>query len=514
MHRVHIVHSFHFIKDKMLLVHLPVEIFRFIQSYINKIDHFYFLNSSKEYFHQLKRESLYFSLNIHYSNEYMNNPIFRDLLLSKIENGWKQISLSRNTTIDNFPPDLPVHRIIFGGFWNQQELITDFHHIEIVKGVTYTGASIPLIPQIKELTLMRCGALVDVSNLSHLSKLELIVATELPDITPLKNIPHLTLSNCRKIEDYSMFNGSKQRFLRISDSSLLTNVKSFTGIRQLILHSCYQLEDISPLKGIYSLTISSCSRVKDISGLGNHHRLAIENCSYALRGYDSLYHIPHIRLNACNISDMKVLQYATSVSLLQCSEITDVTPLKDLKFLVIDFCYRIMDITSLSNIPDLTLVYQEEIPPLNHLKNQKLFLEYYNKAFIYPIPVKDNLHYYQYLKNMKELIISYCDDIIQLLQEGYIEYFQHLSLLTIGNSQVLKHVNGLGDLPNLRILSCPNLSDINGLGGKNHYVELDSCEKIEDVSSLSRVPMVYIRYCKNIKDYDCLAKVERLKILK
>eukprot|EP01040_Poterioochromonas_malhamensis_P002771 gene2771-2949_t len=173
-----------------------------------------------------------------------------------------------------------------------------------------------------------------------------------------------------------------------------------------------------------------------------------------------------------------------------------------------------MDITSLSNIPDLTLVYQEEIPPLNHLKNQKLFLEYYNKAFINPIPVKDNLHYYQYLKNMKELILSYCDDIIQLLQEGYIDYFQHLSLLTIGNSQILKNVNGLGDLPNLRILSCPNLTDISGLGGKNHYVELDSCDKIEDVSSLSRVPMVYLRFCKNIKDYDCLAKVERLKIWK
>ncbi len=494
----------------MSLVHLPAEVFRLIEPFLTKSDYHYFLNTSKEHFCCLKKERIYFALSSSSSREYILNAAFRELLLSKVENGWKQISVNIDDGHIDLPRDLPVHRVKLETLSRYWKDLSNFSHIESVgRGATCTGSYIPPIPAVKELKLGGCLSLTDVSNLSHLSKLEMGGTPSLTDISPLQNIPHLSFDGGDKIEDFSVFNASRQKFLKIYCSSLLRDVKSFSGMRYLILQSCPELEDVSPLKGVYDLSLLSCAKVMDISGLGNHHRLVIKDCSYGLIGYDSLVNIPHICLRACSISDVSVLRHATTLSLLQCRAVTDVTSLRGLKSLtIVDSCREVLSIDSLCDIPNLSLSYRKEVHNLRQLANKRLSLQFIRKdAFPHPIEAD----YFSFLKNIQELSLYQCDNIIELIDAGRVEYFQHLHSLSIQGSMMLKHVNGLGRIPSLRIWHCHNLRDISALG-RNRYVTLDHCYEIEDVSSLATVPVVDIHSCPKVKDYNCLSKVQRLSV--
>ncbi len=139
----------------------------------------------------------------------------------------------------------------------------------------------------------------------------------------------------------------------------------------------------------------------------------------------------------------------------------------------------------------------------NALRNQKLYL---SLPKLYEEP-----NNYDFLKNIQELSIARCDNVIQLINDGFIEYFEHLQSLTISNSMVLKHVNGLGRIPTLRLKHCYALRDISSLG-KNRIVELNNCHALQDIRALATVPIVEIRNCPVVSDFSCLAKVERLNL--
>ncbi len=488
--------------------HLPPEIYRLIQLYLTHADNHYFLNTSKTLFSKLKKESIYFVLTISSSEEYIKNPIFQEILLNKVENGWKQISIRlKNSRLQPKPSRLlPVHKVIFETTYWENFDFNSFSHIECLESeIGYNETSIPPIPRVKELLLGRCPSLDDVKSLGHLSKLHLELGSlsTLTDFAPLKNIPHLTLLGNLQ-GDFSVFHQSKQKFLRIVRSTLLKDVTNFAGIRQLTLDSCSQLEDLSPLRGIYHLSLLSCTKVKDISGLGQHFHLAIENCSYKLTGYEALLNIPNVSLTRCDISDASVLKYATNVSLTKCGKIIDITPLSGVKSLKLNCCSEVNNLESLSQIPDLSLTYEKELPTLtNALRNQKLYL---SLPKLYEEP-----NNYDFLKNIQELSIARCDNVIQLINDGFIEYFEHLQSLTISNSMVLKHVNGLGRIPTLRLKHCYVLRDISALG-KNRIVELNNCHALQDIRALATVPIVEIRNCPVVSDFSCLAKVERLNL--
>lgn len=143
------------------------------------------------------------------------------------------------------------------------------------------------------------------------------------------------------------------------------------------------------------------------------------------------------------------------------------------------------------------------MPDLRQLTNQRLSLQFILKGAS-PQSIKED--YNSFLKNIQELYLCQYDNIIQLIDEGRVDYFQHLQLLSIRASMTLKHVNDLGSIPSLYIWYCYNLHDISALG-RNRYVGLEHCLAIQDISALATVPIVDIHYCRNVKDYTCLSKV-------
>lgn len=286
----------------------------------------------------------------------------------------------------------------------------------------------------------------------------------------------------------------------------LLSVEHFRMIHHLELLECDNLVDVSPLYGIHSLTLDHCEQVKDISGLGGHHRLSLLSCSADLIGYESLLHIPHVSLAATNIFDVSVLRFALSVSLESCNKVADISPLANVKVVELAWCSLIGDVRSLMNV-DILRILTLNGQLINHeqLINRKLILG--GSRF------EGNFSALQ--PTVKELTLQCSNLFTSLLtreEHNLSTYFKDLQSLTL-NSLGIENVNGLGDIPHLHLKDCYRLVDITALG-RNRSVTIIECHLLKDVRSLVTVPIVLIKLCNNIIDYDScgLENVPRLKI--
>ncbi len=359
----------------LLIYHLPDEILQLIQTFSTNDDYHYFLNTSKQHLSRWKKQSIYFKLNSSRSLQYINDLIFRELLLGKLLNGWKQISvIFRHEDDDKFPSDsyslaimplipedLPIHQIRSPENrkirWNMKN---NLNYAESMECIEFTGVVIPPIPKVKELYLHYCERLTDVSNLSHLEQLQ-IIASELTDLSPLSNIPKIKLSFLPKACDFSMFN---QSYLCISFCLEISLIESFRMIRKLEIINCPNIPDVSCLYGIYDLTLWALPKVKDISGLGGHHRIRLGIKNDDVRGYECLYNIPHVSLSA-NLTDITMLRNAKTIQLIGFNDLEDVSPLANAIEVCFNSCFkygiRSIDICSLRNVPRLKIFRSNNI---------------------------------------------------------------------------------------------------------------------------------------------------------
>ncbi len=484
------------------LVHLPESIVRSLSTFVSNDDYHYFMNTSKELFGGLKRQSIYFSLNAVKSWHYVLDRGFRELLLRKVESGWKQIGLKFQHDIPAISQKIPLHKIVSETGAITVDRIVGLN-VEIVRGVQ-SVSEIPMIPHIRELKIFRSQMLEDVSNLSHLSSLTIIDGLSVRDIKTLENIGELWLEGCPLVEDYAMLNCLRQKILYLKSCPNLTNVVNFSGIRTLELSHCDNLVDVSSLHGIYDLSLSHCGKVSDISGLGGHHRICLRFLhAHILTGSQILLHIPHVELINSPINDIDVLQFAKIVKLSNCPNIVDVSPLKNAKVVVIGGWYN--DLSPLQDIPELEIMAHvglEELD-LNKLRNNYLKL--------IDCQLKD-VNTSNVFSNFKHLRIFNNISIVNLIDERKIEGFLSLQSLELEFCEELTNVNGLGEIPTIKIISCKRLTNISGLG-RNHHVVLRSCTGLVDVKALASVPIVTIVGCDQIIDYQCSANVPRLKVI-
>lgn len=503
----------------MLLLQIPEAIVRLVLIYLPNVDNRYFLNATRK-LGDLKKKVVYYDLNQSSSLHYIDNTEgFRSLILTKVENGWKQISIQlRHVNI--FPPtfsiEIPVHKINLPiTFQYPLHLIT---HIECIKTMILP-IEIPSLEKIAELSASLKSGFFDYEKLSHLKKLHLLDAIELTDITALQDIPDLSISNPILLKDFTKL-GKQQKRLNIYNGTGLIDVSSFSKIHELILTECDGLIDVSPLKGIYYLNLSFCRQVNDISCLGKHHRLVILSCSENLIGYNSLVNIPYITLGSCDIEDITVLKYAKSIELNNCFLVKDVSPIKDVKHILIKYCENINNLQELKNVYNLT-IFSYQITPklLSEMKNHTLTIRRINNRRINNNNNNNNnneediITNYSFFHNFKHFTFEPDRTLAPFIHDtkNQLLLFQYLQSITIDRCDDLTSVNGIGNIPIVRIYNCKNLIDITAFG-KNHEIDLRSCISLEDVRSLMTVPIVTLLQCPKIKNYDCLVNVPRLRL--
>lgn len=490
-----------------MLINLPEVIFQLIRTFISNDDDHYLLNTSKKHFAELKRRTIFFPLNKSSSEQYLKDKDFQSLLLSKVEDGWKQIKIFHDPVYFRFLYDRTIPHL------------TDLTVDEIFT-VDRTKLR-PFPPHVKELTLSKGLKLRDVSNASHLLKFSINQADFLEDISPLQNVSELTFQSCPLISNFSMLNGQHQKKLTIIHCKRLINVSSFHSIRRIVIKDCFELQNISPLYGVYDLTIIKCPKIFNIADLGGHYRFHIADTPLTT-GYEALVGVSHVILHSVGVVPLQPLQYAKSVEIRNCGPLGDVSYLKKVKKVALFQCLGIENILELQDIPDLTVPSNLTVEEIKQLRNPKLYLTLPLNDRIILNDNKDNDQNKIFLPTTKDLIVSgpTCY-LYSYLQESF---FKHLQSLTIQNSNLkldnnysinfgITMIVGLEDIPTVRLIGLSCLWDISGLG-RNHEVELRDCPSIQDVSSLANVSIVKIINCKSIYHYNVLSKVPRLKIVK
>ncbi len=479
------------------LIQLPDIIFTLIQTFLSYDDYHYFLNTSKLHFSHLKRRTIVFRLTERRSLQYMEDKEFQGLLLSKVEDGWKQIRLTWQQFHFFRTYDVSVpHDSSYFDPGLERLNVMDRMVMEVIP---------PLSPQVTELKLTSFTKLRDVSNLSNLTKLIINTSPFLEDISPLENIADLTFHSCMTLSDFSIFTGKKMLRFELDGSPKLSNVSVFKNVRILVLRLLDNIQDISSLSHVYDLTIQYCPKVNDIRGLGGHHHLEISFCDKNLIGYESLFGIPHVKLAGCNISDISVLREAKSVEFQSCWSLKDYEPLKNARKVSIYQTEQFLNLNALCNVFDLSL------STFSAMKRMTLLdLRNHNLTIDFPGIDEDGVKSTSFLSFTKSLTISSFHFPQATLTE-LTPTLKHLQSLTIQNSEVIIEIKGLEDIPTVKLINLPSVSDISGLG-RNHNVELRYCPKIKDVSNLANVQCITIKQCKGISDYSILSKVPRLKV--
>lgn len=498
---------------------LPEGVFQFLRGFIYSDDYHYFVSSSKRLFGDVKRRTIYFHLTKKKSKEYLTDESFQSLLLSKVENGWNQISIyydKKSSQQLEIPDDLPIHRIIFSSTVIPQQFLEN--DVELDPPTIPPIDHIVLFPScfryLKEFDFVSCCFFIRYSHWNfhlfcNLFKLSIRECSN-DNLQPLQLIPDLTVRQCPNIQDFSMLGRQKRLVIHTCDG--LKDVRSFRAIHHLELISCKNLEDVSPLYGIYDLTIQKCPNVKDISSLGGHHRLKLSyDYTADLVGYDILHRIPHVSLALCNITDASVLRFAQSVQLLGCNNITDVSALRRVRQIYIESYVELKGLSKLANVKDLSLIQKSN----KEFVNDKVLLSLKNVNRLrvsLPLSVQSSLTGLSiFSKTIRHLTLSRNDKFSEFIHNKRVgEHLKHLTSLTLELLNGLRGVVGLGNIPTLRIVSCHGLESLKGLG-RNHCVEVEDCKQLKDVSSLSTVPVVRIRSCFRI-DSSCLSSVPRLKI--
>lgn len=491
---------------------IPEEIFPLILSFLSHDDYHYFVNASKRLFGDIKRRSIYFHLNVEKSNQYLSDQSFRTLLLSKVDNGWNQIRITHENSSSPILSDIPIHKVISRDnldlpleVWgNYQSINTCFPRA--VKAVPLQSAG-----NLKEVEVrLYPDACINLTIFSNLLKFSMTFFSG-EDITPLKDIPDLTLRSSPNLKDFSML-GSQQK-LQIYDCKGLIDVRNFRNIRKLQLLSCNSLVDVSSLHGIYDLTLQRCIKVKDISGLGGHYRFTlVHHPASNMTGYKSLVHIPHVSLFYCDIKDVYVLRYAKSVNLSGCNYIKDVSALGSVRELKVDSSVLLTGLQALGSVSNLSLIYRGL---QDSLLNDEVVSSWKNVHRLLlgssPLAAQTNLTSLSKLcKNIQHLTLGHDERFSDFINQGEGCHLKHVLSLSFESLNHLVRLDELGEIPSLRFALCHGIRSLKGLG-RNHSVELVECIQLEDVSSLSTVPIVKIKACLRI-DSSCLLSVPHLKI--
>eukprot|EP01040_Poterioochromonas_malhamensis_P003484 gene3484-3722_t len=370
--------------------------------------------------------------------------------------------------------DLPIHQIRSPEskriLWNMKN---NLNHAELVQCVDFSDVRSPPIPRVKEFYLCKCERLTDVRSLSHLEQLQIINASELEDLSPLRNIPKIKLFYLPKACDFSMFNSNNQSDLSIINCEKISSVESFRMIRKLEITNCLNITDVSCLYGIHCLTLQNLPNVKDISGLGGHHRINLD-IGYYVSGYKCLYNIPHVSLTA-NLTDITMLRNAKTARLTGCNELKDVSPLANATEVCFNWCFRYgiktLDIRSLRNVPRLKIFKSNNIYSSDQMKNQ--FVNFVSDFGGVGGKFITNLQPFLHVGNLSLTLLPSSEE--HLMAYEYLLSSHNLQSLTLdGYTGEIDRFVVLGYISRVTLKSLKT-KNITCLGKTNRYVELNMC---------------------------------------
>lgn len=344
--------------NKTILNELSYDILNEIISYmVNKNDILIFYNLNK-YTMNYKYDTYYYNFNVVYSLKYYNDNDYRNYVQTKV-NTLQRMSLNyfKNDNINDINRLDNVHALYLSKCSNIIDVQTKYVSILDCSYTSIEDLNNIICYNLHTLDLTGC----DLSNNDDLSCLNGInnvnlCKTNVSDVSSLSHINILNLSHNKLITDFSMLGGIYELDLshtNIKDKDLkyLSNVHTLilkstdiTNVNDLIHNTTLDLSitlvtDVSSLSRsdtLYSLNLSD-TKVIDVNVLSKIKTLQIlilDNCRSIINVND-LGKLTCLRLSATNVKDIFMLGNVNTLDLSYCSNIHDVSCLKNVKKLIL-----------------------------------------------------------------------------------------------------------------------------------------------------------------------------------
>lgn len=307
--------------------------------------------------------------------------------------------------------------------------------------------------------------------------------TGLEDISGLAGVPEVSLRLCNDVRDISCLASCRKVSLAFCHS--IADVSALATVECVSIEACKRVVDVSTLQNVRCLELLYCDNINDLSLIGGHRAFSLhilqehlissmdwtrlakcEECFVpylSQRDLDCVFkNIRVLRLNWCDASDISALSNCRSLKAVEMcynDRLQDVSPLRHVPVVVLQFCRSLRDVSALANVTALMLSHCNSLEDVSSLGNVRC------------------------------LTLRRCDNI--------------------------RCVSGLGKNDMLILNDCRSISDVSMLGNVR-VLSLESCENVRDVSALGRVSQLYLGYsgAERFQDQSmqCLDRVEILAL--
>lgn len=330
---------------KCYLARLPESLYIFLKPYLNSIDYLKLMGTSKTLFKATRFTSAQFNLNSLVSYQYSLDCSIkvRNYLSTRMKSSSSQLGLS-------------FHRLSEAEFTHSmQQRMNCLYQVKLMNCFSIRSAA--YFDHVSDLHLESCHSLSNISMLGkHQKKVALIDCDLIQDITSLQSVPIVILRDCPSIKDVTCLTTAYN--LEVSRCARITSLTQFpTNSSRSFLHfepclnhindidvkslSIYTLKatlincrnlDVNCLQGLRSITLFHCHLIDDITALRSIERVTLSYCNN-IASVVGLDNVRHLRICHCNnLTSLEGLGPGNySITLKDCSQITNLLPLQSMK---------------------------------------------------------------------------------------------------------------------------------------------------------------------------------------
>lgn len=485
---------------------IPHHIFQYMQDYLQtklsdyityqfgKKNNYYddkywrnFMNTCKT-LQEVKTVTIYLKLNLKYSQRFIHDLNFREIVLQRVKRPSVQIGL-----------DLVNYKV------EDVDLLAGINGLNCIDLSFSDINSVSMLGNVTHLLLCDCPKLVYASSLTNLHTLDLSSCRQVHNesILSLGNISYLDLSGCEKISDVSCLGGN----------------------RTLKLRGCKLISDVSMLGRVYELDLDGCVAVRDVSALGKVHRLSIARCT--VTDISALGQVHTLDISELKVESVAFLTGVKKLKAVKCSSLKGFLGLEEVEELDMTGCL-VHDVTPLSKVHTLTLGYLRR--PYYYGQNA----DNNNQPVNFDVSVLQQLkvlHVRGYLqkiegicklKGLETLTLTHrsasfvneslpptCRKVIvaDFAEAGMGNYFENVKDAEIISSYSFRTVQTLRNVQKLHLAHCSGIKEIESLAWLVDLTIID-CSSLSgiDFATLPNLETVFIESVPCLKELEISGK--------
>jgi hypothetical protein len=422
------------------------------------------MNASKAYFTELKRQTRRIDLKAN-SYNFLNNPIFRQRLLSLVDD-----------------PSLQISCYFRGlGEFGEHCDVTLLCNLKRIRIFNCAARSFSLFSNVEAIQLATNDYLSDFNCFAQVKKeLSITISNDEEDETNvptydlsclsptletlylsvkrvvhyqfLTNLRSVEFYGCDSITDVSCFQSAA--IAKFTGCPNVTNVNSLVNARELVLKECDGVTDVSALGRVEKMEISACNNLTDLSGLSTVHNLTISQFSEELFA-------PLNQNTVLNFSD----EFTESLNSIQFLSTNN-----RLRELNISGHERIRDISMLSTVEVLNITGCRSITSLSGLTALKE---------LEMTGVKGIVSGFETLQQLTKLAIGEVNRKEQTIQS--LEKAVSLTSLTLDGSNL--SFDSLVQVEDLTLQRCNSVIGFPSTLTRLQSLEMEGCKKLESFSA-------------------------------